>query len=196
MKEFTQKAEFNNLSLTASFSGDKDVLLNALDYASMSKYIDFMQFTASGKNHISDSLTMINRLIELDVPLKKIVIGILKFGGNELYRANIMSRNTTPKPTPKINIQTESARSIANVVRFCMKRNVAGFMIFGVNNYEYNCQPEFALDTFADFKPASGISLKFPPRNDYNYPLLATINAAINVTLEEIKQENEIFSSK
>lgn len=190
MREFKEKAELDGLSLTASFVGCKDVLLNALDYPAMSNYLDFMQFTAKGRNHISDSLTMIDRLIELGVPSTKLVVGILKFGGDELYVANIASRlKINDNLIPKTEIQIESGRSIANVIRFAIKQNVAGFLTFGVNDYDLVRRSEIAIDTFADFKPKPGVVLNLPPRNDFNYPFHATINAAINVTLDEILKE-------
>lgn len=62
-------------------------------------------------------------------------------------------------------------------------------MTFGANDNDLVRHAELAIDTFADFKPARGIVLHFPPRNDFNYPLHATINAAINVTSDEISKE-------
>lgn len=92
MRELKAKAELG-LLLTASFVECKS-FLNAIDYSTLSNHLDFMQFTAKGKNLISDSLTMIDRQIELVVLSTKLVVGIRKFGGDEFYVASIGARLT------------------------------------------------------------------------------------------------------
>lgn len=89
-------------------------------------------------------------------------------------------------------LRVESARSIANQVRFVMRRNVAGIMAFAVNSYNYFNHSEFVADTFVDFKPATGVTLNLPKQNSDNYPLLPTIATAMNIALDELDQEAQL----
>lgn len=82
----------------------------------------------------------------------------------------------------------ESSRSIANKMRFAMKRGLAGIITASIirDDYEGGCVED--EDTFVDFQP-EGITLNIPQRvGDRSFPLIRTINEAINVTLDEMRQ--------
>lgn len=221
VEEFKQAFDAHNLSFTVSFSGKKDQLVNALDYAAIQKHVDFIQFTVEPTHRnissiaVAERLSLLNytieNLIELGVPQMKIIIGIKKYCGFErditiLARHNYDCRDVdlsrtrnTYKASECIRIQEkilqikqqciefESARSIANQVRFLMKRNIAGFMVFAINYYDYFIWQQLATDTFKDFKSNTDIQLNIPERNDDQYPLLKTIYENDN-EIEQMKK--------
>lgn len=86
----------------------------------------------------------------------------------------------------------DSSRSIANKVRFAIKQNLAGFMAEAITLDDYDCYCECDKDTFKDFKTVDEVNLKFPKRINHRLPLLHTINEAIDVTLDEMAQEDKI----
>lgn len=207
--------ELYNLSFTVSFTGKMDALVNALDYATIQKYVDFIQFTVEPTYHNSStaderlSLLRITteHLIELNVPRMKIIIGIRKFCGFEKEivmlantRFNCRFRTNWQElpwcieiPTKILEIKRrciefESARSVANQVRFLMKRNIAGIMVYALNFYDYFIYPQMAFDTFADFKSVTGVTLDIPRQNNDQYPLLNTIKEAMLITHKEIDE--------
>lgn len=213
-KEMRDVFELHKLSSTASFTGKKDALVNAFDYATIQKYVDFIQFTVEvthqnvssiADERLSHLKDTVEHLIELEVPQTKIIIGIRKFCGfkiDVIWLANNCLhcrylRNShelpwcTEIPVRILEIKSrciefESARSVANQIRFLMKRNVAGAMVYALNFYDYFMWPQMSIDTFADFKPAAGIMLNIPKQNDDQYPFLRTINEAMLITYDEI----------
>lgn len=86
----------------------------------------------------------------------------------------------------------DSTRSIANKIRFAMKRKLGGSMVWSVDTDDFHGDCDIDEDTYSDFKPAAGINLIFPKRYNANYPLLRTINEATVIALDEITQEAEI----
>lgn len=86
----------------------------------------------------------------------------------------------------------ESSRSIANRVRFAVRRNLGGIMAFSINydDFEGKCKAE--NDTFADFSPTSGVTLNISDDKNTTFPLLYTMNKAIVIATDEIIQENRI----
>lgn len=190
-----------------------DALVNALDYATIQKYVDFIQFTVEPTNRNSSTaderlLLLENtteHLIQLNVPQVKMIIGIRKLCGFE--KQVVMLANTafhcrhrkewqevplcTEIPAKILEIKShciefESARSVANQVRFLMKRDVAGIMVYALNSYDYFMYPQMAIDTFADFKSATGATLDISRHYNDHYPLLNTINEAMLITHMEI----------
>lgn len=87
-------------------------------------------------------------------------------------------------------IVTECSRSLANKARFATKIGLAGFYTGPVqmDDFEGKCIED--EDTFADYRPAVGITLHIPQRNSMIFPLIRTINEAIVVTLDEIRQSH------
>lgn len=90
----------------------------------------------------------------------------------------------------------DSSRSIANKVRFAIKRNSAGFLPEAITLDDFNCYCESDTDTFKDFKTIDGVVLKFPKRINHRLPLLHTINEAIDLTLDEMAQEDKIPTTR
>ncbi|XP_053686725.1 probable chitinase 2 [Sabethes cyaneus] len=86
----------------------------------------------------------------------------------------------------------DSTRSMANKVRFAIRQNLAGLMIWSVDTDDFNgvCEPE--NDTFADFGDQAGVKLNIPPSIQDKYKLLRTVNDAIIIATDELNQENEI----
>lgn len=90
----------------------------------------------------------------------------------------------------------DSTRSIANKVRFVVKKNLAGAMVWSVDTDDFlgECEPE--TDTFAEYGNDKGVKLQIPRRINTNYPLLRTINEGIVLATEEIDQQNAIENEK
>lgn len=86
----------------------------------------------------------------------------------------------------------DSTRSVANKMRFAMKRSLGGAMVWSIDTDDFLGNCEIDTDTFADFKPLGDLTLRIPNRFNRNYPLLRTINEAIVITLDEIDADNEI----
>lgn len=91
----------------------------------------------------------------------------------------------------KINseIVFECSRSIANKIRFAMKRRLGGTMISSLHDDDVDGKCGFEVDTWHDFKSSKTVTLHIPVRNNTTFTLLRTINEAINVTLDEIQQD-------
>lgn len=207
IREFKQAFESRNLSFTTSFTGKKNVLVQALDYAAIQKYVDFIQFSVEQIHPNSNitvdpqtetSISVLNyttdTLMALGVNRMKIIIGIKTFCGFEkdittLDNACITCRRNRnwkqipscvkiPDKISKIKKQCEfePARSIANQIRFLMKQDIAGVMVYAINFYDYFLSPQLPIDTFEDFKPATGITLNIPQNNNEQYPLLQTVH--------------------
>lgn len=102
-------------------------------------------------------------------------------------------RNTDTSET-KVAVY-DSTRSVANKIRFLMKKELAGAMVWSVDTDDFLGDCDTETDTYDDFKVASGVKLNVPKRLNTNYPLLRTINEAILVTLDEMAQEEEIKTS-
>lgn len=90
----------------------------------------------------------------------------------------------------------DSARSIANKVKFAVEKKLAGTMIWSIDTDDFrgSCAPED--DIYADYKylQSNGHPI-MPKRVNSNYPLLRTINEATTLALDEVEQtieDNEI----
>lgn len=93
-------------------------------------------------------------------------------------------------------IVIESCRSIANKVRYAMKRGLIGILAENMpfDDMLGNCLSE--VDIFWDFKP--GTELKKPPLKSvlgFNFPFLHTISDSIHMTLHEMAQKDKIFGN-
>ncbi|KAH8301895.1 hypothetical protein KR044_000452, partial [Drosophila immigrans] len=85
--------------------------------------------------------------------------------------------------TQDINVVTyDSSRSIANKVKFAMRKRLAGVMVWSVDTDDFLGDCVLDDDTFADFR----LVKTAPRRLNHNYPLLRTINEATTLALEEI----------
>lgn len=76
--------------------------------------------------------------------------------------------------------------------RYAIRQDLAGVMVWSVDTDDFlgDCTAE--QDTFADFGDSAGIRLQIPKREYNNYPLLRTMNTALIVAEDELRQENEI----
>lgn len=154
---------------------------------------------------ISNAQNKIEKLIELGVSPTKIVMGIhltgmgfKHFGGTLKSTYRYVDVCNAKKKTFDANcgltflvknhadVVIESSRSIANKVRFAMKRGLLGvapiYMPF--DDYLGICKND--NDTFADFEP---VVLNIPNRTDNTFPLLHTISEAMDLTLGEMGQK-------
>lgn len=87
----------------------------------------------------------------------------------------------------------DDTRSIARKMRFAIKHQLAGIMIWSIDTDDFLGDCESEINTFIDFQNISNdIKLFIPKRINANYPLLKTINEGINLALEELRHENEI----
>lgn len=86
----------------------------------------------------------------------------------------------------------DNTRSMANKVRFAIRQNLGGLMIWSVDTDDFNglCNPEEG--TYDDFGDRDKVKLTVPPAVQGKYKLLRTVNDAIVVAIDELNQENEI----
>lgn len=82
----------------------------------------------------------------------------------------------------------ENSRSIANKMRFAVKQHLAGAMAMNVDFDDYVGECDKDLEIFTDYKSTGGVVFDFPNRTRSTFPLLRTINEAIAVALDEVKQ--------
>lgn len=84
-----------------------------------------------------------------------------------------------------------STRHIANKMRFAMRHNLAGALVFNpsCDHFEGKCPIE--QDTFLDFRTMEGIQLNIPMRH-IAFQRIQVVNDAITVSLDEIRQEIEL----
>lgn len=85
----------------------------------------------------------------------------------------------------------DTARSIANKVRYAIKLGLQGVMVWTIDTDDFRGDCDLALieDRFSDFRTAPNVKLQIPKFTGKNYPLLRTLNEAISLTLSEIRQE-------
>lgn len=93
----------------------------------------------------------------------------------------------------------DTSRSIANKVRFGVRQELGGFMVWSVDTDDYLGKCQLDKDTYEDFgnieKQKSFYQI-LKLRVNKNYPLLRTINEAATIAMEEWETEqNEIDSN-
>lgn len=86
----------------------------------------------------------------------------------------------------------DNCRSMANKVRFAIRQNLGGLMIWSVDTDDFNGQCDPEKDAFTDYGDRATIKLNIPPPVQDKYKLLKTVNDAIVVAIDELNQENEI----
>lgn len=101
-----------------------------------------------------------------------------------------IARSKMNEKGEELSVVFESSRSIANVMRYAVKREFGGAMISLLHKDDVHGKCGFEEDTWTDFNADKGISLNISKRSDPTYPLLKTVNEAIEVTLDALyKQE-------
>lgn len=83
----------------------------------------------------------------------------------------------------------ENSRAIVNKVRAVLKQKVAGIKTGILYRDDVLGKCGFESDTWEDFKPSKGVMLSIPKRNNTDFALTRTLSEAIEVTLDEIKQD-------
>ncbi|KAL7733630.1 hypothetical protein ACLKA6_005082 [Drosophila palustris] len=97
--------------------------------------------------------------------------------------SQVLARSERNVFTQDVNgVTFDSSRSIANKVKFAMKKRLAGVMVWSVDTDDFLGDCQLDEDTFADFR----LVTTAPRRLSHNYPLLRTINEATSLALEEI----------
>lgn len=88
------------------------------------------------------------------------------------------------------NVVIENSRSVANKVRFAIKRGLSGVAALHIpyDDFDGYCGIPIGFP-FSDFKTNEYVTLKFPKRTDATFPLLRTVGEAIDLTVDELAQE-------
>lgn len=87
-----------------------------------------------------------------------------------------------------------NSRSIVNQVRFAMKRHFAGILTSAISSDNTHSMCRLENDIWEDFKVSDGVVLNFPNRTNARFALLNSINEAIVLTLDEMRQELNIVN--
>lgn len=109
-------------------------------------------------------------------------------------KANVAKRNNGIGKEMDIII-FPSNRNIANYMRYIVRNELAGAMAYNLNIDDYLGKCTRDNDIFNDFKTKVGITLHIPMQNYTKFPLLNSINNAIEVAIDEITQERNITQS-
>ena len=96
-------------------------------------------------------------------------------------------------------ITYDTSRSIANKVRFGVRQELGGFMIWSLDTDDFLGKCPMDKDTYADYGEAEkqeSFNQILKTRTNKNFPLLRTINEAVSIASEEWEKvrdkENEI----
>lgn len=103
--------------------------------------------------------------------------------------SQVVARSERNVFTQDVSVVTfDSSRSIANKVKFAMKKRLAGVMVWSVDTDDFlgKCEPD--EDTYTDFR----LVKTAPRRVNQNYPLLRTINEATSLALEELAADEVV----
>ena len=85
---------------------------------------------------------------------------------------------------------------MANKVRYAIRQNLGGLMVWSVDTDDFNGLCDGQNDTFSDFEEREDIKLKIPSTIQGKYPLLKAVNEAIVVSIDEVKQESIATTTK
>ncbi|ALC44806.1 Cht2 [Drosophila busckii] len=103
--------------------------------------------------------------------------------------SQMLARSERNVFTQDVSVVTfDSSRSIANKVKFAMKKRLAGVMVWSVDTDDFLGNCELDEDTYADFRLVTSA----PRRLNHNYPLLRTINEATSLALEELAADEVV----
>lgn len=212
LKEFSETFKPYKLQLTSSFSLGQ-TLSDFYDYPLLSKYLEFMQIFNPNQIENLLKLGIPSRKLILGIMT---ITGFRTFNFFnidsyilhsrydeicELLANNkILSKFYDPLSQGMIaeyvnedgithTINFESTRTIANKTRAAIKWNLGGVSMLTVDMDDPYGKCATEQDTFVDFKPNDGVTLNIPTRQNNTFPLLKTINDAIWITLDELRQE-------
>lgn len=96
-------------------------------------------------------------------------------------------------PRNGINSVIECSRSVANKMRFTIKRGLGGTMISSLHHDDVHGKCGFETYTWKNFE---NTNVFIPKRNESTFPLLRTINEAIAITSIDISANdgNSVFN--
>jgi hypothetical protein len=61
------------------------------------------------------------------------------------------------------------------------------------DDFQGDCDGSINFDTFSDYRAKPKVKLNIPKTTEKNYPLLRTLNDAIVITLDEMRQEMDLI---
>lgn len=202
MKEVKESLQLHSLSLSFTFIKTRNFAIPN-GFSELSKSVDFL--------HVHRNFT--ESFIKAGVPKSKIVLAIEFMGrGNFGYytACDLLSKNDgwekiyDSKIGAAIKRKTEigrikiivvaSSRSVANDVRYAVRSNLAGVMAYTIDSDDSQEKCGIDTDTFNDFGSTEGVTLPIPNRKNNTFPLLRTINEAVTLAVEEMKQEGNLRS--
>lgn len=108
--------------------------------------------------------------------------------------AQAYARQEVPEKSMTKVISYDTSRSIANKVRYGVRQDLGGFMIWSLDTDDFLGKCPMDKDTYADYgnvekqKSFSGI---LKTRTNKNYPLLRTINEATSIASEEWEADRD-----
>lgn len=170
---------------------DMDVIKSSIESGVPSEKIVFHLILQGNERllntNISFSVENLKNINEICHTLSKDIWN-QSYDGNDCI-ANKMYDNNCISWT----IKYDCSRSIANKIRQAMKLNLAGVMISYLSTDDFLGKCNIEADTFADFHPHAGVMLNIPTRNVTTFFALRTVYEAIELTLDEMDQRNEIL---
>lgn len=200
MKKLKEEFKLHNFMLSLTFMKTRNFAVPQ-GFLSMSNHVDFLL--------IHPNFT--ENLIKMRVPKSKMIMTIEFGSGNfgyyaacDLFMKNegwkksydskigsaVASRGTEGGQIKRILFP--SSRSVANLVQRAVRKNLAGVMAYTIDSDDSQGKCTIDNDTFNDFGMNQGVKLHIPTRTNINFPLLRTINEAITVATEQLKQEKHL----
>lgn len=95
-------------------------------------------------------------------------------------------------------VSYDSPRSIANKVRYAVQKGLGGVMVWSIDtdDFQGDCDESLNADRFNDFRTKPKVKLNFPRITSKTYPLLRTLNDAIVLSIDEMRQEENNIIDK
>lgn len=213
-----EKFHSHNLSLTAMFIKTKMGSAQPHDLLALSKHFDFMHISPNyieglirlgvppfkivmkmefmGRGRIAPDTVHItlgyNEVCEI-LSKDKTSSWIVNY--DHEVKANIAKRDNGIGKQMDVII-FPSSRSIANEMRYVIRRELAGALAYNLNMDDHLGKCKLDNDTFDDFHTIEGVKLNIPMRCNTTLPLVKTINDAIEVAVDEVIQETKITGQR
>lgn len=105
--------------------------------------------------------------------------------------AEMLGKYKDPTSGKTHAVTFDTQRSVANKVRYIVRKDLAGAMAWSIDTDDFRGDCEEDVDTYKDFGRAPGISLKVPNPPKGRFPLLRAVNQAFTVAEEELRLEKE-----
>lgn len=214
LKEFQRRFKIKNLLLTLTIETNAEIMDDQFEMNDLFKYIDYINISdmeiinrliesgvSSGKIIFHIILQGYERLsndeISFYVDNYKEYNQICQTLSKDVWKRSYDGSNCIAEKIYKnehLNwiIQYDCSRLIANKIRKAMKQNLAGILISYLSSDDSIGKCGIESDTFDDFNSTDGVTLHLPKRNYTTFSALHTINEAIEITLDEMDQMNNI----